>query len=269
MLVTAEAVVIALLAVLVAGLLRSHAEILRALHSLGAGIGEGDAGHRHRDVPVTFAPAASRRRPAAPGAGELDLGGRDGVAAPRDTSTAVFDVRGSTPDNEVVSVAVTPSRVNTLLAFLSGGCTSCSDFWNAFRDEQRLGLPTGTRLVVVTRGPGAESPSTIRRLAPPDVPVLMSDDAWNDYGVPGSPYFIYIDGAAGTITGEGSAPTWPDVVSLLREALDDAASTDRGLGLPGDEREARADRALMAAGILPGDPRLHPPVSSGEVDAKS
>src|SRR3954447_16785066 len=34
-LVTLEAVVIALLAVLVAGLLRSHAEILRKLHALG------------------------------------------------------------------------------------------------------------------------------------------------------------------------------------------------------------------------------------------
>ena len=37
-LVTVLAVVLALLTVLVAGLLRSHAEILRALHNLGAGI---------------------------------------------------------------------------------------------------------------------------------------------------------------------------------------------------------------------------------------
>ena len=36
-LVIAEAVAIALLGLLVAGLLRSHAEILRALHELGAG----------------------------------------------------------------------------------------------------------------------------------------------------------------------------------------------------------------------------------------
>jgi len=48
------------------------------------------------------------------------------------------------------------------------------------------------------------------------------------------------------------------VVSFLRDALEDAAAHDRGLSVPGDEREARADRALIAAGILPGDPRLHP-----------
>ena len=33
-------VVVVLLAVLVAGLLRSHADILRALHDLGVGVGE-------------------------------------------------------------------------------------------------------------------------------------------------------------------------------------------------------------------------------------
>ena len=41
--------VVLLLAVLVAGLLRSHADILKALHDLGAGVGDpsGDAGHDH------------------------------------------------------------------------------------------------------------------------------------------------------------------------------------------------------------------------------
>jgi len=38
-LVTVEAVAIGLLGLLVAGLLRSHAEVLRALHDLGAGLG--------------------------------------------------------------------------------------------------------------------------------------------------------------------------------------------------------------------------------------
>ena len=42
--------VVLLLAVLVAGLLRSHADILKALHDMGAGIGDPSV------------PAASRRR---------------------------------------------------------------------------------------------------------------------------------------------------------------------------------------------------------------
>ena len=60
---------------------------------------------------------------------------------------------------QAVSIAVAPARVDTLLAFLSSGCTTCAAFWEAFRDERRLGLPGGTRLVVVTRGPGRESPA--------------------------------------------------------------------------------------------------------------
>ena len=42
-------VVVLLLAVLVAGLLRSHADILKALHDLGVGVGEpsGADGHDH------------------------------------------------------------------------------------------------------------------------------------------------------------------------------------------------------------------------------
>ena len=50
-------VVVLLLAVLVAGLLRSHADILKALHDLGAGVGDpaGDAGHAMR---LTHGPQA-------------------------------------------------------------------------------------------------------------------------------------------------------------------------------------------------------------------
>ena len=40
-------VVVLLLAVLVAGLLRSHADILKALHDLGVGVGEPTCGHHH------------------------------------------------------------------------------------------------------------------------------------------------------------------------------------------------------------------------------
>ena len=46
-------VVVLLLAVLVAGLLRSHADILKALHELGVGVGEpsGDDAHDHGGQP--------------------------------------------------------------------------------------------------------------------------------------------------------------------------------------------------------------------------
>src|SRR3954466_13754920 len=66
-LVTLEAVVIVLLAVLVAGLLRSHAEILRRLHALGAGL--------DRDVPVTLRTGSG----AGAGGSNADLVGPGGI----------------------------------------------------------------------------------------------------------------------------------------------------------------------------------------------
>ena len=71
-LVIVETLLVIGLAVLVAGLLRSHADILRALHSLGAGVGDpaapagaGAAGGRRSAHHRAAAPgrAAERGRP--------------------------------------------------------------------------------------------------------------------------------------------------------------------------------------------------------------
>jgi hypothetical protein len=55
------------------------------------------------------------------------------------------------------------------------------------------------------------------------VPLLTSSRAWEDFEVPGSPYFVYVDGT-GRVVGEGSAATWPAVATLMGQAHDDAAS---------------------------------------------
>lgn len=232
-LVFAETIVIALLAVLVAGLLRSHAEILRALHDLGVGIGE------PRD----------RLRSVAPG-----------VATPRTDTTPAVDVAGATPSGGAAKIGVVGAAHSTLLAFLSSGCTSCSAFWEAFRDP-RLTLPgTDTRLVVVTKGPEAESASRLVDLAPPTIPVVMTSAAWDDFRVPVSPYFILVDGPTGSVTGEGSAASWRQVASLLEQALADAgaATAPRPNDTSRAGRLRRADEDLQAAGIHPGHPSLYP-----------
>ncbi|MBW3653939.1 MAG: glycoside hydrolase family 65 protein, partial [Actinobacteria bacterium] len=64
-------------------------------------------------------------------------------------------------------------------------------FWDELRSAA---LPSGTRLVIVTKGDEAESPVAVRDLAPPGVTLVMSSDAWVDYKVPGSPYVIDVDG---------------------------------------------------------------------------
>ncbi len=60
--------------------------------------------------------------------------------------------------------------------------------------------------MIVTRGPEREQRSKLRSLAPSEVPVVMSSQAWEDYAVPGSPYFVLVED--GAIRGEGVATTW-------------------------------------------------------------
>jgi hypothetical protein len=82
--------------------------------------------------------------------------------------------------------------------------------------------------------------------------VIQTTEAWLDYGVPVSPYFVLVDGVTGNTIGEGSAASWAQVRSLLGQALADA-----GLSARGDD-ELNADATLRQAGIGPGHPSLYP-----------
>jgi hypothetical protein len=238
--------VVLLLAVLVAGLLRSHADILKSLHDLGVGVGEPgmspggqEADHRHaeqglRQVPITLGPTLPAER----------------------SSTSSFPV----VDGDHL----------TLLAFLSSGCSTCAGFWSALRHHRELGLPAHTRLVVVTKGADMEIPAEVAAQAPTDLPVVMSTEAWADYEVPGSPFFVLVDGRDGRRIGEGVANHIHQVVELVRRAEADALPFDLATrrhtdtsGLDGPARELANDRELLAAGILPGDPSLYPGSAGG------
>jgi hypothetical protein len=126
-----------------------------------------------------------------------------------------------------------------------------------------VALPEGVRLVVVTKGEEQESVTRVAELAPPGVTVVLSTQAWLDYEVPMAPYFILVDGPERRVRGEGAASSWPQLVDLLGQALDDGAASRRaGRGAPkpvgAAERESLIDRELSAAGITPGDPSLYP-----------
>jgi hypothetical protein len=232
-LVVAEAVAILLLALLVAGLLRSHAEILRSLHELGA------SPYEDSEAAPSSRPTTSRVE-----APDLDAGA---------------DVAGSSPDGEAISIGIIGAEHDTLLAFLSSGCSTCAGFWDTFSAAD-LPVPAGARLVVVTKEADIESISAIRALAPAGVPVVMSNGAWTDYEVPVVPYFVHVRGATGRVVGQGTGVSWDQVVSLMGQAVGDVE-----LPLPGvrkasadADREARADRALLSAGITPGHASLYP-----------
>jgi hypothetical protein len=219
-----EGVAIVLLAVLVVGLLRSNADVLRALHELGAGeLGASATRSRHQH-------AAPQREGSAP------------------------DVSGETLSGSAVHIGVSATDHSTLLAFLSTGCSACMGLWEGLRTGVGRVGGDDTRLVVVTKGREAESESRLRELAPEGVSLVQSTGAWADYEVPVSPYFVLVDGPTGSVIGEGSAGSWGQVASLMNQALADA-----GTGRPEriDNGELRADAELRRAGILPGDPSLY------------
>ena len=100
----------------------------------------------------------------------------------------------------------------------------------------------------MTRSNDEESPAALTNLAPQRHAVVMSSQAWDDYGIPVSPYFVLVDGSTASIEGEGAASTWSQVGSLLSRADADIEA----------ENERRIDADLEAAGISPDDPTLYP-----------
>jgi hypothetical protein len=223
-LVACETLLLVLLTLLVVGLLRSHAEILRRL---GPPEGSGEA-----EIPPrgSALPQPDRR------AG--DRVGRDVV--------------GTTLERDAVQIGLGEGAPPTLLAFLSSGCAVCEGFWQDLCERNRPpGVPADLRFIAVTKDPSRESPTRLRDLAPTDLPVIMSSAAWSDYGVPAAPYFVYVE--AGRVHGEGSASNWKQIMSLLRDAIDDRAHAGGG-----EQRASDIDQVLAINGIGPGHPSLYP-----------
>ncbi len=274
--IVALGLVVALLGVLVVGLLRSHADVLKALHDLGVG----------QDQLAGTADGVAERRPSARRrASEDQHAGGDhgirtvpGVAEPGSISALgrLSDITGVDPQGGAVRIGLQGTAGATLLAFLSTGCSTCQDFWRAFGTDEVDAVPgERTRVVVVTRGPEEESPSAVAELAPDRVTTVMSSPAWDTYDIPVSPYFLLVDGTRGVV-GEGASASWAQVVDLLGKAAADAgmvldgdARLSRRDLLRGRDRELRADRELSAAGIDPGSPDLYGPVHDAAADGPS
>jgi hypothetical protein len=236
--------VVLLLAVLVAGLLRSHADILRSLHELGVGVGD---------------PASKSEQSSPPGATRGTSTWSDTTAL-RPAST----VAGVTPAGDARAIAVNNNDGFTLLAFLSSGCATCAVFWEKLQAPGSLDmLPDPTRVAIVTKGPDRELPAEVQRLTTGSVPVVMSTEAWVEYEVPGSPFFVLVDGSSGSAVGQGLAAHVGQLFDLIRRAEHDRSRHRRkperaSARRSGPEREADADEVLRLAGIRPGDPSLYP-----------
>ena len=236
-LITLESVLLVVLTVLVAGLLRAYATVLRRLHAL-------DGGAAALSGPHNFA---------------LDDAAGVPAPGPRTSWTAGHDLAGTTPAGEVAGTRVVGVEHDTVLLFLSSGCASCEVFWDEL--SRPVALPGNARLVVVAQGEEVESPAALAALAAPHLDVLVSTAAWREYEVPGSPHVVYVEGRTGRVRGEGTGQSWTQVAQMLARASGDATVLDgRPRAAKPDrdaEVEAQVDRELMSAGILPGDPRLY------------
>lgn len=240
-------VVVALLTVLVVGLLRAYATVLQRLHQLDG---------------AAAASAAPASHPAPPPFRTLDTvpgprGGTDDDAE----WPAGHDISGVGLDGEILSVRVVGVPRDTVLLFLSSGCSGCAVFF-ADLAARTVALPPSARLLVVAHDAGEESVSLLRELCPPGIDLVLSGQAWADYRVPGSPYVMVVDGRRGRVVGEGTGSSLRQVATLIRQAVGDgAAGVDlpRMVGKPRAdlERETDVDAALLAAGITPGHPSLY------------
>jgi len=235
-----ETAILLVLAVLVAGLLRGYAAVLRRLHELDGGAlpAPVGAGPPFRTAAGVVGPAQS-------------IEGRDEWAESH-------DIDGVSLRGETVSIRTVGVPQDTVIAFLSATCEGCTGFWQELADRA-WAVPPGSRLVVVTRDPAQESPSVLEQLCPPDIDLIMSSQAWADFAVPGSPYLVVADGRTGRVKGEGSGASFTQVGGLLQQSVSDAGHP-AVVKSDSDRRRARdVDRLLLAAGIGPNDSSLHRP----------
>jgi hypothetical protein len=243
-----ETVVLAVLCVLVAGLLRGYAAVLRRLHELDSGAATGSAPPPFRTVAGIPEPSVGGQR----------IEGRDEWAESH-------DVDGVTLAGEIVSVRTVGVEHDTILAFLSSNCEGCTGFWHELGDRGSWTTPLGSRLLVVTKSPEDESPSVLSQMCPDDVDLVMSSQAWADFEVPGSPYVVVADGRTGRVKGEGSGSSFSQVGGLIRQSVDDSRHPAMARKPDADRRRERdIDRLLLTAGIGPQDASLYAPAETGE-----
>lgn len=243
-LVAVQTAILALLCVLVLGLLRAYATVLRRLHEL-----EGGGAPPFRTVAGVPSPGRAR------------TGGNKGADKDAVAGNGA-DIAGTGLAGEIAAVRVIDVEHDTVLAFLSSGCTACGAFWEELADPASLGLPLGARLLVITRDPDEESPAMLAQLCPPGLDLIQSSAAWEDYAVPGSPYVAVVHGPSGRVLGAGSAASMKQLAGLMAQAFGDTAELRGGARAvvkpaADRERELDVDRELLAAGITPGDPRLY------------
>ena len=160
---------------------------------------------------------AQRRQGAPPPAREeTSMSSTEEQPDPSADDGDLVDVRGVTVAQEPMTYPLQDVDRPTLVAFLSTTCGICVGLWEQLRDQGLDGVPA----VVVTKDPAVENLAMARDMANAGtLPVIMSSEAWDDYEVPGSPYFLLVGGRPGQVLAEGEASTWESVRSLTNQTV--------------------------------------------------
>jgi hypothetical protein len=126
----------------------------------------------------------------------------------------VHPIRGRSPSGEPVADDVV--RDWTLLLFLSSTCDGCQEIWDSVADPERSKIPSDLSTLVVTRW-ARERPEAVARLCG-TATVVMSDEAWPDYGVHSGPFFVLVDGRREKVATEGVAWSVKQITSAVGTA---------------------------------------------------
>jgi hypothetical protein len=129
--------------------------------------------------------------------------------------TSIRPIRGTTLSGE--PVVHDPAEGWTLVMFLSTSCDGCQELWEAFAEPDSSALPSGVRNLVVTRA-ATEQPEKVAARSG-RAAVVLSDEAWADYGVHSGPFFVLVDPQRARVATEGVAWSVDQIASAVVHAM--------------------------------------------------
>ena len=136
-----ETAILAVLCILVAGLLRGYAAVLRRLHELDGGA----------------LPAAPANAPPFRTAAGVVEPARPADRGPRRVGRSARRRRGD-PGGEIVSVRTVGVEQDTIMAFLSSSCEGCAGFWHELAEPGSWTTPAGQPAAGGDQGPRGGEP---------------------------------------------------------------------------------------------------------------
>ncbi len=103
----------------------------------------------------------------------------------------------------------------TLLMFLSTTCEGCQELWDDCAELGASPLPGDLVRLVVTRRADEDPAAVLERAR--GATVVMSDEAWEDYGVHSGPFFVLVQRGERIVT-EGVAWSLDQIAAAVTAA---------------------------------------------------